>query len=191
MQRRHRDLCKPRRCVSTNLPARLASSLLARDGTQGPAPGASALIGADGAASSFKMQAEWPNVDQICSGQHLALCMSRRRRCPPPAGLNRTPCLAVTLSATNSRHPGQFQLTGGLPSPGYTLHFELARMAAQPLHINQLPDDLLLRILTEALSDSQNARWDIGCASAASAACPFGMLLSVVFLPAKLPACTI
>lgn len=64
-------------------------------------------------------------------------------------------------------------------------------MAAQPLHINQLPDDLLLRILTEALSGSQNARWDIGCASAASAACPFGMLLSVVFLPAKLPACTI
>lgn len=40
-------------------------------------------------------------------------------------------------------------------------------MAAPGPHINQLPDDLLLRILVDALSDAEPARWGIECAAAA------------------------
>lgn len=44
-------------------------------------------------------------------------------------------------------------------------------MAAPGLHINQLPDDLLLRILGDVLREAdRTARWDIGCAATVAAA---------------------
>lgn len=73
------------------------------------------------------------------------------------------------------------------PAPGFArLHFQLARMAAPSLHINQLPDDLLLRILAEALSDAETAGEDIQCAAPVPAAAP---LRARVVLLTTLPAC--
>lgn len=45
-------------------------------------------------------------------------------------------------------------------------------MAPPGLHINQLTDDLLLRILVDVLREAdRTARWDIGCAATPPRVC--------------------